>query len=99
MAFSAASVGAAFGLLGHGGSTVYGDLFTWRDTSATTARPVSLAFYVTGLTAGSNYNFDLAAAALSTDWVEVQAIGQSTASPTLTSGGYGGPVTMTVQAV
>ena len=97
---SAASTGAAFGLLAHGGSTVYGDLFTWRDSAALTSRPAHLAFYVTsGLTPGTTYTFDLGAAAVSGDWVGVTAIGQSTNTPTLTAAGYGGPVTMTVQAV
>jgi hypothetical protein len=97
-AFSAANPWAA-GLLDHGGSTIRGYLTQPLDSATSPKRPYTLPFLVTGLTSGTSYNFDLAAAVTSTDTLTVYAIGQSSTSPTLASGSEGAPVLMIVQAV
>jgi hypothetical protein len=61
----------------------------------TTPDQVTADFYVTGLTPGTSYQFDLLGAATSTTTVKIFA--QGLTSTTL--GNVGGPVVMTVQAV
>ena len=51
---------------------------------------------VTGLTAGTSYNFDRMFAVTSGDTLQILAIGQNSTSPNLANSGVGAPVTMTV---
>ena len=58
----------------------------------------NFAFYVTGLTPGTSYNFDLLGAA-STGSFQITAFAVTSTTPTLSGAGVGGPVIMTVEAV
>jgi parallel beta-helix repeat protein len=86
----------AAGLLAHGGSTLYGMTVTVQDNAANVRRPYCLQFLVTGLTPGTSYNFDLAAAANANTFT-LYAYGETATSPNL--GNFGAPAVMTVQAV
>lgn len=100
---SASGAEVAFGLAAHGTLTpVIGNIVEYRDGTATTNRAYAIQFLVTGLTAGSSYNFDLMGCALSGDQFQIYAYGQSTATPgggALGSGNEGAPVLMSVQSV
>jgi hypothetical protein len=98
-AISTASDYCAFGLCAHATTTpMVGFTAVLRPTTGNLTT-YCLSFLVTGLTAGNPYNFDLMAAVQSTINLFIIAIGATSTSPTLTSGGQGSPVTMTVQAV
>jgi hypothetical protein len=88
----------AFGLAAHGTVTplVCNSVVSNPTTSITLK---TLVFLVTGLTPGTSYSFDLLAAVPSGDTLTVYAFGTTSTTPTLSSGGAGAPVTMTVQAV
>jgi hypothetical protein len=74
---------------------VIGNAATLQAQVAAVLQSVCVQFYVTGLTPGSTYNFDLLGAVTSGDTASIYAFG-----PTSTSlGSKGAPVVMTVQAV
>lgn len=83
------------GLAAHGTTTPVAPLVNWNDSGSGVYRAATVQFLVTGLTAGTSYNFDLiganGAAGVATS---IAAIGTTTASNT-----RGAPVTMSVQAV
>lgn len=89
----------AFALLAHGTSTVVGNLIAHSVPVASVRFPETLVFTVTGLTPGTTYNFDLAAAVQSGQTYTIYALGSSSATPTLNGANAGAPVVMTVQAV
>jgi len=92
-----AGIFTAFGLAQHGTTTMEGVQYQ-TETSSSGAVPVfTLSFAVSGLTSGTSYTFDLMGA--STGTFTIFAYGQTSTVPTLGSGGRGGPVVMTVQAV
>ena len=94
------SVGYGFGLLGHGTSTLYGSMIVDSDSTTGIRRAKTLPFLVTGLTAGTSYNFDLGIVTSAGDVYTIYAFAPTAASnPNLGSGGQGAPVVMTVQAV
>jgi hypothetical protein len=70
-----------------------GGTATFQCAVGNTSFPVSTRFYVTGLTAGSAYTFDLLGAASSGDTATIFAFGGTA----LTVGSRGAPVIMTVQ--
>lgn len=80
----------------HGTTTQVGVADVFQFSSTGYASRVTVPFLVTGLTAGTSYNFDLVGSASSTSTWSILASG---AAPVLTSAGRGGPVVMTVQAV
>ena len=90
---------AAFALAAHGTVTpLIGNAIQGELANNTTFQPTTLQFLVTGLTAGTSYNFDLlGATGNASDALEIIAF-QMTAT-TITAGNRGGPVVMTVQAV
>jgi len=95
-----ASVGGAFGLAAHGTVTpMVASEWIVRDSAVTIPRPYIINFLVTGLTPGTSYNFDLMGAITAGNTMSLYALGVSGTSPTMTIGGSGAPVTMTVQAV
>ena len=95
-----ASAGGAFGLAAHGTVTpIVANEWIFRDSAVTIPRPYTINFLVTGLTAGTAYNFDLVGAMTSGDTMSLYALGVNGTSPTMNLGGSGSPVTMTVQAV
>ena len=72
----------AFGLAAHGTtSPIIGDIAVIADGTASDARYYSFPFLVTGLTAGTSYNFDLLGAAGSTQTTTILAIGQTSTTP------------------
>jgi hypothetical protein len=84
----------SYALAAHGTVTpVVGNTITW--TEAGSLRPRLLKFLVTGLTAGSSYNFDLLWA-VAGGTGQIDALGGTSTTPTGTNGA---PVTMEVQAV
>ena len=98
MSASGSGTFVAFGLAAHGGVTpIIGNEIVFEFFTSDVI-PLALTFYVSGLTPGSSYNFDLLAAA-STGAVNVYAFNQSSTTPTLSGSGVGAPVVMTVQAV
>lgn len=100
---SASGQEVAFGLAAHGTVTpMIGNLVEFRDGTVTTNRAYNIQFLITGLTAGTTYNFDLLGCALSGDTFSIYAFGESTTTPgsgTLASTNEGAAVLMTVQAV
>jgi hypothetical protein len=90
--------GVGFGLALHGTTTMVGNSTIVKFTNSNPG-PVSITFLVTGLTAGSSYNLDLMWAATLGITLSILAIGQTSASPNLSSGSQGSPVVMTAQAV
>ena len=68
------------------------------DSSATIPRVHELEFFVTGLTSGNSYCFDLMAVT-GTGTLTVVAVGQSGTAPASLTASRGGPVTFTVQAL
>jgi hypothetical protein len=91
-----AAADVMFGLAATGNvSPVVGHTITCQIDTASVTQTMCLQFYVTGLTAGTSYQFDLLGAVTSSDTASIYAYG-----PTSTSlGSKGGPVVMTVQAV
>jgi hypothetical protein len=57
--------------------------------------PLALDFYVSGLTAGTSYNFDLLGCA-SVGSVTITAFSETSTTPTLSAAGVGSPVILTV---
>jgi hypothetical protein len=96
---STISTGYLFGLLGHGTSTQYGYIVSLTDSTAGVRRPVAMSFLVTGLAAGTSYNFDLGYASAAGNSYTVYAYGQTVTPATFGAANQGAPVTMTVQAV
>jgi hypothetical protein len=96
-----ANAGFAFGLAAHGTVTPLVTNSIIFDQSSASLNPSAyqLDFYVTQLQAGTSYNFDLLGCVTSGDTLSVIAMGSTSTSPTLTSGGRGAPVIMTVQAI
>lgn len=95
-----ASARWAVGLAAHGTVTpLVAPLAEFMDNGTSIPRFYSVPFLVTGLTAGTSYNFDLLGAAQSTETLSVFALGTTTTTPGLASGSDGCPVTMTVQPV
>lgn len=90
----------AFGLAAAGTVTpVAGNIVQFRDSAASPqGRAYACEWLLTGLTAGTSYNFDLLGAAGGGATATVYASQQTSATPGLTSATDGGPVTMTVQA-
>jgi len=87
-------VASSYALAAHGTVTpVVGNTITWMDAGS--YRPRTVHFLVSGLTAGTSYNFDLLFAAAS-GTTQVVALGASSTTPTGTTGA---PVLVTVQAV
>lgn len=89
----------AFGLCAHGTTTPMVGYSVVVRPSDSNLHSYSLSFIVTGLTPGTSYDFDLMGASQSGINAFIVANGQTGTSPTLSSSGYGQPVTMTVQAV
>ena len=88
---------AALALAAHGTLTpIVSNVVEYQDSASTVPRPASAQFLVTGLTAGTSYNFDLLGATTSGNLFTILAFGQSAATP---STNRGAPVLMTVQAV
>jgi hypothetical protein len=99
-AASTAGVFTAFGLAAHGTvSPIVCNEWITKESASTATLPFTVSFLVSELTAGSNYNFDLLGACTSGDTFTIYAIGQTSATPTLSSAGQGSPVVLTVQAV
>jgi hypothetical protein len=96
---SVAANQCAVGLADHGTTNMRGNISAMEISSVSSITPVSIEFLVTGLTAGSTYNFDLMGCCTSGDTLTIYAIGVSTSTPGLSAATRGGPVTMTVQAV
>lgn len=95
-----AAVAFAIGLLSHGGSTPYGEVFQFNDSAASaTPRSATLAWLVAVTPGASFAGFDLAGCATSTFTATILAIGQSTTTPVLGTGDRGSAVLMAVQAV
>lgn len=94
--YSTTSNGVVFGLLGHGTSTLYGTLFAYSVYATGIRYPASFSFLVTGLSGGTAYALDLAAAVNSGTTYTIYAIGSTT--PGFTGASAGAPVLMTVQA-
>ncbi len=91
---------AAFGLAAHGtvSPLVGNEIVVELSTSDTTWW--ALAFYVSGLTPGTSYNFDLLGCTTSSDSFTITAWGQASTTPTLSGGGApGAPVVMTVEGI
>lgn len=88
-----------FGLAAHGTvSPIIGNITSTTITSSYSSLTYRMRFLVTGLTAGSTYNFDLMFGVSSASYtLNINAFGQSTATPSTSSAGA--PVTMSVQAV
>jgi hypothetical protein len=86
---------AAFGLAAHGTVTPMvcnSHLFqVWTGD----IMPLAIDFYVSGLTPGSTYNFDLLGC-VSASSAAIYAFGESSTTPTLAAGGLGAPVVLTV---
>lgn len=84
-----------FGIAAHGTTTPACDLIIVNDNTTGIPRPLSLRFYVTGLTPGASMQYDLIGcnASGSSDTVQILAFGTTTSGTT-----RGGPVIMTVQA-
>jgi hypothetical protein len=99
MQFTQTSSAVAWTLFGHGTATQYGYNVEFPTLTANNRYPVSLTFPVTGLTAGTSYNFDLAAIVTLGQTASIYALSSTSASPTLGTGGNGCPVTLLVQAV
>ena len=95
---SAASIYQAFGLAAHGTVTpiVGNEIEAESHTNAPLAS--TWRFYVSGLTPGASYNFDLLGATASGSYT-ITAIAATGTSPTLGSGAAGSPLIMTVQAM
>ena len=91
----------AFGLAAHGTLTpMVGYLTQFKFPGSAFPMPMSVSFLVTGLSAGSSYNFDLMFSIVSSSGtLTVYAMEQQTATPAFSSGTTGGPVLMTVQGV
>lgn len=83
------STGYAFGLVGHGTTTMYGYLVTPSDSTTGIRRAMALSFPVGTLTPGTSYNFDLATANAGTH--SIYAYGQTSTTPVVTSAGQGRP--------
>lgn len=96
---SSSSDAIAFGLCAHGTTTPMVAFAAEWKPATTTPGPAAVKFYVTGLTPGTAYNFDLMFCVQSGGTVTVFAFGQTSTGPTLSSGGVGSAVVMTVQAV
>jgi hypothetical protein len=97
---SVASMFTAIGLAAHGTVTpIVGVLAETEQSSAGAVLAAVHEYLVTGLTPGTSYNFDLVGACTSGDTFSILAMGQTSTTPTLGTGGRGGPVTMTVQGV
>lgn len=94
---SSASNPIAIGLVNHGGSTVQGNVAQFRESAINTAFMHSTQLLVTGLAAGSSFNFDLAGAIGGGATYTILALAQT--APTLVAGTNAGPVIMTVQAI
>jgi hypothetical protein len=86
----------AFGLLGHTGGSVHGNVVEARFPSSTAVVPVTLEFLVP-VNPGQSYQFDLAGAVNSGSF-QINAISQTGKTPTLGAGGAGGPVVLSVAA-
>ena len=97
--FSVTTNSVAWTLFGHGTSTQYGYNIESPVQASANRVPTVLIFPVTGLTPGSSYNFDLAAAVSLGQLLQIYAFSSASSSPTLGTGGNGCPVTMLVQAV
>jgi hypothetical protein len=74
---------------------VIGSSKTFQLASTTTLDPVMARFYVSGLTFGTSYQFDLMGVSMAGQTVTIYAQGLTA----VTLGNRGGPVTMTVEAV
>jgi hypothetical protein len=97
--FTQTASAVAWTLFGHGTSTQFGSNIEFPPPVANNRFPVTLTFPVTGLTPGTSYNFDLAAAVTLGQTSSIYALSSSSSSPTLGTAGNGCPVTMLVQAV
>lgn len=76
---------------------VVGNVITFKQSGSATQQPESFLFYVTGLAAGTGYQFDLlGACAAGTSSATIVALGSTSTTPT---GSAGAPAVMTVQAV
>lgn len=98
MAASASGTFAAFGLAAHGTVTpIIGNENVFEFFTSDVI-PLTLRFYVSGLTPGNTYNFDLLGAT-NTGALNIYANNQASTTPTLSGLGVGAPVVMTVQGV
>lgn len=97
MAGSASGTFVAFGLAAHNTVTPIIGQEQVFEFSTSDIVPLTLQFYVSGLTPGTTYNFDLLAAA-STGAINVYANNQNSTTPTLSGLGVGGPCVITTIA-
>lgn len=91
----------AFGLCNHGTtSPMVGNSVVMKSGNSVPS-PIVTLFPLGGLSPGTSYNFDLmfCTAGGGTATLTVFAFGQTSTTPTLSNGGVGSPVLMTVQAV
>jgi hypothetical protein len=86
------------GLAQHGTTTMVAEQVT-RANAASVPVPYMTNFMVTGLTPGTSYNLDLMGLGGSGTTLTVLAQGQTTTSPSLSTGAEAGPVIMSVQAI
>lgn len=85
------------GLADHGTTTMVASFSNFGDGASNTARAYTVRFLISGLTAGSSYNFDLMGGnGTAGDSITIDAYGFSSTTATTTPGS---PVIMTVQAV
>jgi hypothetical protein len=80
----------------HGTVTPISGTITGEVSSGAIQPPLSLVFYIYGLTPSSSYTLDLLGAIASSGSLSLQAIGSTSTTPT---GTIGGPVLVTVTAV
>ena len=97
---SATGSAVAFGLCAHGTLTpIVGYLKVVKEPGATLPFSHELTFYVTGLTPGTSYNYDLMFAIASGGTYSVYVTSQTSTGPNLSNSGAGSPILMTVQGV
>lgn len=89
----------SFALAPHGSVTPAGDVLTFNSSSITNELPTLLEFFVTGLTPGAVYNFDLLFAIAAAGTLAVHCLGQNSTTPTGTSGVPANPVVTKVLGV
>lgn len=94
-----ATTGQAVALAAHGTVTpIVGNEVQWAESSINVSRPYYVEFYVTGLTPGTSYNFDLLGGSGSaSDAFQILAL--QLTSTTVTAANRGGPVVMKVMAM
>lgn len=95
---SASADGVGFALAAHGSVTpVIGNVISFKTPVTTQPFPYQLQFYVTGLTSGTTYNFDLLNCIGSAGTLNIFANTQTGTTPNVGNTGVGSPIIMTVQ--